>query len=908
MPELKSTQLPLDESSDGFNTPMMKQYMEVKNQYQDCLLFFRMGDFYELFLEDAKIGARVLDITLTGRSRGKDGKIPMAGVPYHAVDSYLNKLVKAGYKVAICEQLTPPNKNGLVERDVIRIVTPGTVMDEKALDSKKNNYIMSLFVEKDRIGLAFADISTGLFQVSEVEAGSGRQSVAQILADELSRFMPSECILSDTHYNDPEILKGLKVQSDMNIFPYSEFESYADRANLTLTKHFKVRSLDVFDLHNKPLATKVAAGLLGYLQNTQKGQVEHIRSVRLYGEDDAMQLDRSTIVNLELFSTLREGEKRGSLLSVIDETVTARGGRLRRRWLTKPLLRKEPIVKRHEMVEELINQRQLRIETQEIMGEIVDIERIVARLSVDLGNPKDLANLKGSLRLIEEVGKRVALLSSTLAGELKNGISDRVGKIADLIEKYILKDPAFDPKNGNLVNDSVNPELDRLRDIVRGGKNWITDLEQQERQRTGISSLKVRFNKVFGFYIEVSNSNLDSVPKDYMRKQTLVNGERFITPELKKQEEIILQAEERMCEMEYEIFLEVVKQVLEETEAIQQAAHVIATVDCLMGFAKKAESSNYCRPEILENDGVDTGRGRRKNDVERGSLNVVKSYKLDVKGGRHPVVEQLLETSVEGRFVPNDTLLYPDGRQLLLITGPNMAGKSVYIRQVAVIVLMAQIGCFVPADSAVLSLVDRIFVRSGASDVITQGLSTFMVEMVETAQILNNATSNSLIIMDEIGRGTSTYDGISIAWAVAEFLITAPEISAKTLFATHYHELQELEECFPSKVVNLHMAVEEEAGRPVFLHTIAEGGASHSFGIAVAKLAGVPEQVTKRADELLKEIEERNREDVVKSQPTSPDTSQANSIVNELSSLNIATTTPLQALQYIAEWQSKVKK
>ena len=904
MPELKTTHLPLDDSSEGFNTPMMKQYMEVKNQYQDCLLFFRMGDFYELFLEDAKIGARVLDITLTGRSRGKDGKIPMAGVPYHAVDSYLNKLVKAGYKVAICEQLTPPNKNGLVERDVIRIVTPGTVMDEKALESKKNNYIMSLLIEKGRIGLAFADISTGLFQVSEVEAGS----LTQALADELSRFAPSECILPESHYNNPEVLRALKVQSDLNIFPYAEFESYADRANLTLTKHFKVRSLDVFDLHNKPLATKVAAGLLGYLQNTQKGQVEHIKSVRLYGEEDSMQLDRSTIVNLELFSTLREGERRGSLLSVIDETVTAMGGRLLRRWLTKPLLRKEPIVKRHEMVGEMLKKRQLRIELQELMGEIVDIERIVARLSVGLGNPKDLANLKGSLRLIEEVGKGIALLSSTLAGELKNGISGRVGKIADIIEKYILKDPAFDPKNGNLVNDSVNAELDRLRDIVRGGKNWITELEQTERQRSGISSLKVRFNKVFGFYIEVSNSNLDSVPKDYMRKQTLVNGERFITPELKKQEEIILQAEERMCEMEYEIFLEVVKQVLEETEAIQQFAHVIATIDCLLGFAKKAETGNYCQPEIRENDRVEKGRERRKNDLETSMVDVVNSNKLEIRGGRHPVVEQLLETAVEGRFVPNDTLLYPDGRQLILITGPNMAGKSVYIRQVAVIVLMAQIGCFVPADSAVLSLVDRIFVRSGASDVITQGLSTFMVEMVETAQILNNATSNSLIIMDEIGRGTSTYDGISIAWAVAEYLITAPQVSAKTLFATHYHELQELEERFPSKVVNMHMAVEEEAGRPVFLHTLAEGGASHSFGIAVAKLAGVPDQVTKRADELLQEIEERNREDVVKSKRETKSSNKSNNnLIMELQNLNIANTTPLQALQLIAEWQARTR-
>lgn len=882
-----------------FNTPMMKQYLQIKRQYEDCLLFFRMGDFYELFLDDAKVGARVLDITLTSRSRGKDGRIPMAGVPYHAVDSYLNKLVKAGYKVAICEQLTPPNKYGIVERDVIRIVTPGTVMDEKALESKKNNYIFSLLMEKGRLGIAAADLSTGLFQVSEFLT----ETPAQVIADELSRFTPAECILSEDHYNNADILRALKVQPDMNIYPYAEWEAYADRASQTLINHFNVKSLTVFNLQDKPIAQKTAAGLLGYLQNTQKGQVGHLKKIYLYSGDDAMQLDRSTIVNLELFSTLREGERRGSLLSVLDETVTAMGGRLLRRWLTKPLLKKEAIVARHDLVDELLKQRQLRLQLRETMGEIVDIERILARLSVGLGNPKDLVNLKNSLRLMGEVGQRIALLSSTLAGDLSRGVSPAIGKIGDIIEKYILKDPAFDPKNGTIVNDEISPELDRLRTIVKGGKDWITELEQQERQRTGISSLKVRFNKVFGFYIEVSNSHLESVPADYMRKQTLVNGERFITPELKKQEEIILQAEERMCTLEYEIFLEVVKQVLAETDAIQQAAQAIATVDCLVSFAQKAEQNQYCRPEIVEEKENEVRRKIKSADTRE---DVVKSQKLEIVSGRHPVVEQLLETATDGRFVPNDTLLYPDGRQLLLITGPNMAGKSVYIRQVALIVLMCQIGSFVPAGSVSLALVDRIFVRSGASDVITAGLSTFMVEMIETAQILHNATSKSLIIMDEIGRGTSTYDGISIAWAVAEYLVTNQQIAAKTLFATHYHELQELEERFPAKIKNLHMATEQEDGKPVFLHTIADGGACHSFGIAVAKMAGVPEAVTKRAQELLKEIEERNTEDVVKSHEHNSDGEDQKKIVTYLQKIDLNNTTPLQALNVLAELKKDV--
>lgn len=860
-----------------FNTPMMVQYMEIKKQYQDCLLFFRMGDFYELFLEDAKIGARVLDITLTARSKGKDGRVPMAGVPYHAVDSYLNKLVKAGYKVAICEQLTPPNNKGLVKRDVVRVVTPGTVMDEKALDRKKNNYVIALLQHGDVLALAAADVSTGYFYAVELQT----TSFHQVLSDELSRFTPSECILSDTDYNNAELLQALRVQPDLNIFPFHEWEQHTSQAERELKHHFNIASLHVFGLHDKPFAQKAAAALLGYLKNTQKQQIEHIKKIVLYAPEETMLLDRSTIVNLELFSTIRDQEKRGSLLHALDHTVTAMGGRMMRNWLMKPLLNKKDIQNRLELVGEYVKRQVLRKHIREELEQIHDIERVLGRMALGLGNAKDLIGLKLSLKKIGEIGESLKALSPTLAGELSKRVSPNIAKIVKIIDTNILEDPAFDPKNGGLIKDGVNPKLDSLRTVVRGGKDWVVQLEQQERERTGIGSLKVRFNKVFGFYIEVSKSNLSQVPADYQRKQTLVNGERFITPELKEKEELILSSEEELNLLEYEMFLEVVGRVLEHIEDIQNAADMVAVLDCVVSFAHVSQTHNYVKPEIT-NDGT-----------------------IVITQGRHPVVERLLH---DERFVPNDVTLDTTSHQLLMITGPNMAGKSVFIRQVAVITLMAQIGCFVPAEKARISLVDRIFVRSGASDVITSGLSTFMVEMVETAHILNNTTENSLIVMDEIGRGTSTYDGISIAWAVAEYLVTNTKCAAKTLFATHYHELQTLEDQYPDRIKNFHMAVEEEQGKPVFLHTVVPGGASHSFGIAVAKLAGVPEHVTQRAREILESLEKRNTQDVVNYQ--APLLSYANTtfgadIISELQRVDLFQTTPLQALNILAELKKK---
>lgn len=853
-----------------FSTPMMKQYMEIKKQYEDCFLFFRMGDFYELFLEDAKRGARILDITLTSRAKGKDGKVPMAGVPYHAVDLYLHKLVKAGHKVAICEQLTPPNAKGIVERDVVRIVTPGTLMDERALNRKENNYIVSVALVGKTVALAAADLSTGHFAVVEHPS----EQLQQQLMDEFARFAPSECIVNTQLYNNMELLSLLRTQPEMNIHHFPEWDSFAAQPEKTLLRFFKIHSLEVFGLQQRPAAQTAAAALMGYLTTTQKTTIPHINTISLLNSEEGMLLDRSTIVNLELFSTIRDQEKSGSLVSILDSTTTAMGARTLRDWVKKPLVQKDRIEERLQAVDELLQKRSLRKQLHAHLEGVLDIERIIGRLSVGLGNPKDLVGIKESLREMLLIREKMGECTSPLPGEIMRTLSPALEQLVVFIERHILPDPAFDPRNGGVINDSVHPELDSLRTKVRGGKEWIAELELQERKRTGIGSLKIRFNKVFGFYIEVSRANLNQVPDDYMRKQTLVNGERFITPELKEKEVMILAAEERMNALEYELFLDVVATILEHTGELQAAAAAIAQLDCLISFATIAERHTYCRPQIHDES------------------------KVTIVNGRHPVVEQMIEP---GTFVPNSVTLNNHEQQLLMITGPNMAGKSVFIRQVAVITLMAHIGSFVPADQAEISLVDRIFVRSGASDVITAGLSTFMVEMVETAHILNNATDKSLIIMDEIGRGTSTYDGISIAWAISEYLATHPQVSAKTLFATHYHELQKLEQLFPDRIRNYHMAIEEQNGTPLFLHTIVPGGASHSFGIAVARLAGVPEAVTKRATELLTQLE---LESVATNTEASP--VPQSEVLQTIKQTDVLSLTPLQALNLLDELKRRI--
>lgn len=808
-----------------FATPMMQQYAQIKEEYKDCLLFFRLGDFYELFLDDALLGAEVLGIVLTKRPRGKDGHIPMAGVPFHAADSYIAKLVKAGHKVAICEQVSEPNKKGIVEREVVRIVTPGTILDEKSLTSKEHNYTMSLSITPKVIGIAVCDISTGDFRVTEIPYTGSYEAP---LLHEIARFPLAECIVSLAAYNDTKLLHLLSVGRAINTYGYGEWERFADDAPQVLKTHFKTATLEGYGMRGLTEATRAAAALIGYLAHTQKDHVTHIRSIHTYTPKEFVRLDRSTITNLELFSTLREQETRGSLLSVIDHTHTAMGGRLLRTWMRTPLREKKSIEARLDAVEALLHDRPLRSELIDILIPLTDFERTLSRLSVGIGNARDLVALKEALTLAMNARSRLSAARAPLLFSLHSSFPTSIPELITYLAERIVDEPSFDTKEGGMIREGIDAKLDSLRGKAQGGKNWIADYEAQERKRTGINSLKVRYNHIFGYYIEISKANLASAPAEYVRKQTMVNGERFTTLELKEYEETVLTAQSAGFAIEYQLFLDTVVHVLAHTDAIQSVARTIATLDCLISFATIAEKQHYTKPAIAS-DG-----------------------RIEIRECRHPVVETILHDTP---FVPNDVLLNATDHQLIIITGPNMAGKSVYIRQVAVAVLLMHIGSFVPARSAHIGLVDSIFVRSGASDVITGGLSTFMVEMVETAHILTHATKDSLIVMDEIGRGTSTYDGISIAWAVAEHLVTDPAIAAKTLFATHYHELQALEDKYPERIKNFHAHTEHHDGKPIFLHTILPGPASCSHGIAVAELAGVPKAVTKRAQEMLKELE-----------------------------------------------------
>lgn len=871
----------------AFATPMMQQYKKLKEEYSECILLFRLGDFYEMFMDDAKLGAELLNITLTSRDRGKDGRIPMAGIPYHALDSYLSKLVNAGHKVAIGEQTGDINKGELVERTVVRIVTPGTVIDEKSLDKKENNYIIGIHLEKDTFGLAIADISTGNFYTQEYDI----KQLQTIIINELVKYSPRECILDPETYNNNtnEILKLLKSHKDLNIYPHTEWKYNTNKADKNIKEHFNVSSLKTYNIEDKKAATKSSAGLLGYLKYTQKGNIKHIKNITVLNNKNFVGLDRSTINNLELFNTLREGNKKGSFINHIDRTITPMGGRLIREWITKPLRDKKLIENRYSIVQEFIINQNRNNKTIEKLIEIGDIERLLSKVSLGSGNPKDLINIKNSLKNslnILEINKDLKEL------EIKPD-AENIIEVIKKIEKTIEEEAPLDPKNGNFIKEKNNEELDKLKNITINSKRFIADLEKSEKEKTGINSLKIKYNQVFGYYIEITKANLNEVPNYYMRKQTLVNAERFITPELKEHEEIILAAEEKTKEIEYKIFLEVGELILKRTIEIQNISKYIANIDCLIGFAKISKEENYIKPKIIE-----TGE-------------------IKIKSNRHPVVEKLLDIKT---FVPNEVYLNTKDHQLLIITGPNMAGKSVYIRQVALTMLMAQIGCFIPAENAEITLVDNIFVRSGASDVITSGLSTFMVEMVETAHILNNATSNSLIVMDEIGRGTSTYDGISIASAIAEYLVKENGIYPKTLFATHYHELQELENRYPNKIKNFHFPAAENNGEPVFLHTIKKGGANHSFGIQVAKIAGIPREVCENAENILKTLENKkntsnNENKTMKTEPSknkivrdsfennrdNTENKKLKQIKNLIEHLDINNITPLEALTKLHE-------
>ena len=873
MPTMAEKDLPIPHASGTpapqFTTPMMQQYMRIKGEYKDALLFYRLGDFYELFLDDALTGAKILQITLTRRPRGKDGDIPMAGVPYHAADRYIAKLVKAGYNVAICEQVSEPDSKGIVDREVVRIVTPGTILDEQSLEQKEHNYIMSILFNGSSSACSAADVSTGAFYTCQFDKDAPDYYNLQQM---ILRFKPSECLLHEKDYNDPEKLGLLKKHGIQNSVCVHQWDEYGRRAEAKLMRHFHIGTLRGIGIDKQKYAIQSSAVLLEYISNTQRGHIDHMKSLKRYDSGEYVILDESTTSNLELFSTLHDNANEGSLIHSIDMTVSAAGGRLLREWLKQPLRSLKEIEARHAAVGELLHSNSLRKNIRTVMGEMYDIERILARLATGNGNAADTINLKISLQKAGDVSTIIAGQPKTSIPCLPQQLTTRMRNLIDLLNTHILDNPALDIRGGGIIKEGVNSTLDDLRKLLHGSKESVTALEEKEKRESGIATLKIRFNKVFGYYIEVSKSYVDAVPKHYIRKQTLVNAERFMTSELKEHEEKIMLAQEKSEELEYGLFLEILGKIQTFSEDIQSVARCMAEIDCLASFAECAHVHRYIKPKMIT------------------------SGELVISDGRHPVLEHV---GLNRAFVPNSVSLDQSKNQLHIITGPNMAGKSVYMRQVALITLLAHIGSFVPAKEATISIVDRIFVRSGASDMITSGLSTFMVEMVETAHILNYATNKSLIILDEIGRGTSTYDGVSIAWAVAEFLVNQSKKGPKTLFATHYHELQELQNDYPDKISNYHMAIEDHKGVPIFLYHIVEGPASHSYGIAVAQLAGVPENVIIRARTILRGLEKSVEHS---------ENSGKSSVESAIRKLNIETITPVEALSYLADLQRKLQQ
>lgn len=852
----------------SFSTPMMQQYAEIKQQYPDSLLFYRLGDFYELFLEDALVGAKILGITLTRRPRGKDGDIPMAGVPFHAADRYISKLVDAGHTVAICEQVSDPNTKGIVQREVVRMVTPGTNFeDTQHTDSEKYVLGISNTIEKDAYGISFLDVTTGDFYVATL-------SSFQELKDECVRITPRECILPPAVYEDAAILK---LCSELRI-PVRCFHDWPETARdgkKELESVYSVASLKSFGLDDVSNATHVAAGVYTYVRKTQQHVLDHLKPVQQYSPRDSLQLDASTIQNLELFTSLH-GETQGSLFSVIDTTQSAAGKRLLKKWMRWPLLDKKKILQRQHMVTTFVTASSARESLRSHLKELYDIERILSRLAVGLATPGLIRNLHHSLDVAEKILQQVLPLKDSTLQTLQRDLKQNSCKrLQTYIDTHIVEYP--EESSVGYIAKGVDAELDELKEILENGQDWLKNFELKEREKTGISTLKCNYNKVFGYYIEVSSGQADKVPPVYQRKQTLVNAERFITPELKNQEEKILSATERIAQREEAVFKEVVAHILSHTEKLQRLAESLAQLDCVTSFATTAIDSHFVAPTFSE------------------------ARKITITQGRHPVVEQVLSTVP---FVPNDTLL-GENDSLHLLTGPNMAGKSVYMRQVALIVILAQMGSYVPAQAAELGCMDAVFVRSGAHDAISQGLSTFMVEMIETAYILRHMTHLSLIVFDEIGRGTSTYDGISIAWAVAEACVSKAEQKPLVLFATHYHELQSLAEAFPKEVTNYQMLVAQEAGTPVLLHTVVPGKSSHSFGIAVAKMAGVDDAVVTAAQEKLKQLEAENQQKKVKKRQKKR-SKKHDLLAEELKALDISKTTPLEALQLVATLQERL--
>lgn len=873
-------------------SPMMQHYLKTKEAHKDCILFYRLGDFYEMFFEDAQTASKELELTLTGKQCGMEERAPMCGVPFHAADTYINRLVSKGYKVAVCEQMEDPKlAKGIVERQVIRIVTPGTNTDVQSLDEAKNNYLMCIYCDEDVFGVSTADVSTGDFFVTEIDS-------VQKLMDEINKFAPAEIICNEALFLGALDIEDLRNRLHIAVTALDTWYFTDDTAKNTLLDHFHVKQLDGLGLADFLSGTLASGALLKYLYETQMNGLEHMTGIHPYSTSAFMVLDSATRRNLELVETMREKNKKGSLLWVLDKTKTAMGARLLRSYVEQPLISRREIEARYDAIDELNQNIMSREEMGEYLNPVYDLERLITRITYQTANPRDLIAFRNSLQMLPAIRMVLAEFHSDALAELLAQM-DALEDIYSWINDAVIDDPPITVHDGGIIKDGYFEEVDKLRAAKTDGKSWLAQIESSEREKTGIKNLRIKYNKVFGYYLEVTNSYRDLVPDYYTRKQTLTNAERYITPELKELEETILGAEDKLVQLEYELFRKLREKITGEVARIQKTAKAVAGLDVLISLAKVADSNHYCRPKLNEN-GL-----------------------IDIRDGRHPVVEKMISNDM---FIPNDTFLDNGKNRISIITGPNMAGKSTYMRQTALIVLMAQIGSFVPASQAAIGLVDRIFTRVGASDDLASGQSTFMVEMNEVANILRNATSNSLLILDEIGRGTSTFDGLSIAWAVVEHISNPRLLGAKTLFATHYHELTELEGKLDN-VNNYCIAVKEKGDEIVFLRKIVKGGADRSYGIQVAKLAGVPDSVISRAKEICQELIDNNitsgveslapekrthqkvkrLDDVDRNQISLFDTVDNDGILNELKEMDLGNYTPIEALNKLYELQGKLK-
>ena len=874
-------------------TPMMQQYMKTKEEYKDCILFYRLGDFYEIFFDDAITASKELDITLTGKNCGLEERAPMCGVPFHSVDGYLNRLVSKGYKVAICEQMEEPsNARGIVRREVVRVATPGTNLDMQALDESRNNYIMCVAYIADRFGMSVADVTTGDYFVTEIE-NAGK------LFDEIYKFMPSELICNEAFYMSGMDIDDLKNRLGVTIYSLDAW--YFDDAicTQTLKEHFQVSSMEGLGISDYDCGVIASGALLIYLKETQKTSLSHMSRLTPYATGKYMLLDSSTRRNLELCETLREKQKRGSLLWVLDKTKTAMGARNLRKNIEQPLIHKSEIERRLDAVEELLQNAISREEIREYLSPVYDLERLVSRITYQTANPRDLIAFQSSLSMLPHIKYILSEMKSPLLKDIYEGL-DTLDDLCGLVQTSIKEEPPIAMRDGGIIRDGYNEEVDKLRMAKSNGKDWIARLEDEEREKTGIKNLRIKYNKVFGYYLEVTNSFKNMVPDYYTRKQTLANAERYIIPELKELEDTILGAEDKLYSLEYELYCEIRSRIARDVVRIQKTAKAVAQIDTFASLALVAEQNNYVRPKLNEK-GV-----------------------IDIQDGRHPVVERMIPNDM---FISNDTYLNDRKNRISIITGPNMAGKSTYMRQTALIVLMAQTGSFVPAGKANIGLVDRIFTRVGASDDLASGQSTFMVEMTEVANILRNATNKSLLILDEIGRGTSTFDGLSIAWAVIEHISDSRLLGAKTLFATHYHELTELEGKIGG-VNNYCIAVKEKGDDIIFLRKIVKGGADKSYGIQVARLAGVPDTVISRAKEIVEELVQtditgrikdiavqghtpklntKKYDEVDLAQMSLFDTVKDDDVLEEIKNLDVSNLTPIDALNTLYQLQNKLK-